>query len=194
MKRLVRCLQSFGAFLIVFAGMTGAARAVDLSQAVMLVASNRLAGSIYEQTVILAAPLPQGGHLGFVVNRPTSMKLESLFPEQASTRNVVDPVYAGGPMLSNAVFAMMRKAPDNNGNFLSLMPGLVVAIDGATVDRIIETTPNDARYFVGLMFWAPDDLDDEIRNGAWEVRPADADTVLRANSPGLWKALEGTAV
>ena len=194
MKRLVRCLQSIGAFLVLLAGMTGAARAVDLSQAVILVASNRLAGSIYEQTVILAAPLPQGGHLGFVVNRPTSMKLESLFPEQASTRNVVDPVYAGGPMLSNAVFAVMRKAPDNNGNFLPLMPGLVVAIDGATVDRIIETTPNDARYFVGLMFWAPDDLDDEIRNGAWEVRPADVDTVLRANSPGLWKALEGTTV
>src|SRR5713101_4466759 len=194
MKRLVRCLQSFGAFLVLLAGMTGAAGAVDLSHAVILVASNRLAGSIYEQTVILAAPLPQGGHLGFVVNRPTSMKLESLFPEQASTRNVVDPVYAGGPMLSNAVFAMMRKAPDNNGNFLSLMPGLVVAIDGATVDRIIETTPNDARYFVGLMFWAPDDLDDEIRNGAWEVRPADVDTVLRVNSPGLWKSLEGTMV
>ena len=194
MKHLVRCLQSVGALLVLLAGMTGAARAVDLSQAVILVASNRLAGSIYEQTVILAAPLPQGGHLGFVVNRPTSMKLESLFPEQASTRNVVDPVYAGGPMLSNAVFAVMRKAPDNNGNFLPLMPGLVVAIDGATVDRIIETTPNDARYFVGLMFWAPDDLDDEIRNGAWEVRPADVDTVLRANSPGLWKALEGTTV
>jgi putative AlgH/UPF0301 family transcriptional regulator len=174
--------------------MTGAARAVDLSQAVILVASGRLAGSIYEQTVILAAPLPQGGYLGFVVNRPTSVKLESLFPEQASTRNVVDPVYAGGPMLSSSVFAVTRKAPDTNGNFLSLMPGLVVAIDGATVDRIIETTPSDARYFVGLMFSAPDDLDDEIRNGAWEMRPADVDTVLRANSPGLWKSLEGTSV
>jgi putative transcriptional regulator len=195
MKRLVRCLRSFAAFLVLFAGVTGAARAVDLSQAVILVASNRLAGSIYEQTVILAAPLPQGGHLGFVVNRPTSVKLESLFPDQASTHNVVDPVYAGGPMLPRAVFAVMRKAPDNdNANFLSLMPGLVVAIDGATVDRIIETTPNDARYFVGLMFWAPDDLDDEIRSGAWEVRPADVDTVLRANSPGLWKALEGITV
>ena len=56
MKHLVRCLQSVGALLVLLAGMTGAARAVDLSQAVILVASNRLAGSIYEQTVILAAP------------------------------------------------------------------------------------------------------------------------------------------
>jgi len=197
MNRLVRSVKSFGVFFVLFAGMTGAARAVDLSQAVILVASNRLAGSIYEQTVILAAPLPQGGHLGFIINRPTHVKLETLFPQQPSTRNVADPVYAGGPVLSNAVFAVTRKAPDNNGNngnFFSPIPGLVVVIDAATVDRIIETTPNDARYFVGLMFWAPDDLEDEIRNGAWEVRPADVDTVLRANSTGLWKSLEGPMV
>jgi putative transcriptional regulator len=194
MNRLGLSLKYFGAILVLFAGMTVAARAVDLSQAVILVASNRLAGSIYEQTVILAAPLPQGGHLGFVVNRPTQVKLETLFPEQPSTRKVADPVYAGGPILSNAVFAVTRKAPDNDGNFFSPMPGLVVVIDAATVDRIIETAPNDARYFVGLMFWSPDDLEDEIRNGAWEVRPADVDTVLRANSTGLWKSLEGTTV
>jgi len=194
MNRLVRSFKSFGVFFALFAGVTGAARAVDLSQAVILVASNRLAGSIYEQTVILAAPLPQGGHLGFIVNRPTQVKLETLFPEQPSTHNVADPVYAGGPILSNAVFAVTRKAPENNGNFFSPMPGLVVVIDAATVDRIIETTPNDARYFVGLMFWVPDELEDEIRNGAWEVRPADVDTVLRANSSELWKSLEGTMI
>ena len=198
MNRLVRSLKSFGALLVLLAGMTGAARAADLSEAVILVASDRLAGSIYEQTVILAAPLPQGGHLGFIVNRPTHVKLETLFPQQPSTRNVAEPVYAGGPILSNAVFAMTRKAPDNNGNnngnFFSPMPGLVVVIDSATVDRIIETTPNDARYFVGLMFWAPDDLEEEVSNGAWEVRPADVDTVLRANSTGLWKSLGGPMV
>jgi putative transcriptional regulator len=194
MSHLVRSLKSFGAVLVLFAGVTGAAHAVDLSEAVLLVASGRLVGSIYEQTVILAAPLPQGGYLGFIVNRPTHVKLETLFPEQPSTRNVADPVYAGGPVLSNAVIAVTRKAPDNNGKFFSPMPGLAVVLDSATVDRIIETTPNDARYFVGLMLWGPDDLEEEIRDGAWEVRPADVDTVLRTNSNGLWKSLEGPMV
>ena len=133
MKPLVRYLQSFGVMLVLFAGMTGAARAVDLSQAVILVASARLAGSPFEQTVILAAPMPQGGHMGFIVNRPTGVKLESLFPEQASSHNVVDPIYVGGPMLSEAIFAVTRAAPDNNGKVFALMPGLVLAIDGATV-------------------------------------------------------------
>jgi putative AlgH/UPF0301 family transcriptional regulator len=44
------------------------------------------------------------------------------------------------------------------------------------------------------MFWVPDDLEDEIRNGAWEVRPGDVDTVLRASSRDLWKSLEGTMI
>ena len=194
MKRSVRGVKSLVALLILFAGMTGMARAADLSQAVILVASERLAGSLYEETVVLAAPLPQGGHMGFVVNRPTSVKLENVFPKQASTHNVVEPVYAGGPALSRGVFAVTRNAPANGDSVVPLMPGLVVAIDGDTVDRIIETTPNDARYFVGLMIWAPEERDEEIEQGAWNVRPADVDTVLRAGSPGLWKSLSGTRV
>jgi putative transcriptional regulator len=196
MKPLVRYLQSLATLLVLFVALTGAARAADLSQAVILVASERLAGSPFEQTVILAAPLPQGGHVGFVVNRPTSVKLETLFPEQASTHNVVDPVYAGGPMMPGAVFAVTRKAPESDaaGNVLSLMPGLVVVVDSETVDQIIETTPNEARYFVGLMVWAPDELDEQIDQGAWDVRPADVDTVLPSTSRGLWKSLSGTMV
>jgi putative AlgH/UPF0301 family transcriptional regulator len=148
--KLVRYLESFGGLVLVLAFAT-AASAADLSEAVILVASDRLTGSPFQQTVILAAPLPQGGHFGFIVNRPTTVKLESLFPEQTSTHNVVDPVYAGGPAMPRAVFAVTRNAPHDGGQVLSPMPGLAVVIDADTVDRIIETRPNDARYFMGLM-------------------------------------------
>lgn len=196
MKPLMRHLQPFGAFLvlILFAAFTVTARAADLSQAVILVASEGLAASPFAQTVIVAAPIPQGGHIGFVVNRPTSVKLETLFPEQSSTHNVVEPVYVGGPMMPEAVFAVTRKAPDTGGNVLSLMAGLVVVIDSETVDHIIETTPNDARYFVGLMFWGPGELDEQIDQGAWAVRPADVDSVLPSSSRGLWKSLSGIMI
>ena len=36
-----------------------------------------------------------------------------------------------------------------------MMSGLVLALDGATVDRVIETMRNDARYFAGLVVWRP---------------------------------------
>jgi putative transcriptional regulator len=192
MKSLARAVRAFACLAALSAAWLGTAHAADLSHPVILVASDRLAGTSYEETVVLAAPLPRGGHVGFVVNRPTGMKLENLFPEQAAARNVNAPVYAGGPVLPSLLFAVTRKAPDEGGKAASLMPGLVVAIDAATVDHIIETRPNDARYFVGLMTWPAGDLEDEIGHGAWDVRPADVDTVLPDDPGELWESLGGT--
>jgi putative transcriptional regulator len=194
MKLAMKILRFIAGAFVVFAGLPGAAHAADVSHAVLLVASERLAGSSFAETVILAAPLPQGGHMGIVINRPTDVRLERLFPEQASAHNVVDPVYAGGPMLSDFLFAVTRTPPKGAGGVVPLMPGLVAVLDATKVDRIIETTPNDARYFVGLMLWKPQQLEEEIRAGAWQVRPPSLDTILRSHAAELWKSLEGTEV
>ena len=183
-----------GLVVVLLTGLTGTAHAADLSRAVILVASERLTGSPFEETVILVAPLAQGGHVGIVLNRPTEVKLEELFPEQESTHKVIEPVYAGGPMLTGALYAVTRAAPADNAAFVPLMPGLVAVMDGATVDKIIATTPNDARYFVGLVVWPPEALDNEVQRGAWRVRRADANLVLPARSTGLWESLGGAEV
>jgi putative AlgH/UPF0301 family transcriptional regulator len=117
------------------------------------------------------------------------LNLNTLFPEHAPSREVVDPVYLGGPLFFDAVFAVARRVPDGSDQVIAMMPGLVAVIDGETLFRVIETTPNDARYFVGLMLWIPGELDEEIRAGAWEVRPADIETVFNAHPAGLWKEL-----
>jgi putative transcriptional regulator len=173
-------------------GRDEAAQAADLSHAVVLVASERLSDSPYAQTVVLAAPLPAGGHIGFVLNRPTGAKLESFLPDQESTRKVVDQVYAGGPALRDYLFAVTRRPPAEEGTFVPLLPGLFAAMDGPAVDSLIEKSPNEARYFVGLMFWPPEALANDVEAGAWFVRRADADLVLPANASGLWKSLTGT--
>ena len=193
MKRLQRFMRSFAVLVALVAGVTSAAPAADLSCAVILVATERQAGSPFEQTVVIATPLPNGAHLGFVINRPTDVRLGRLFPDQAAAQNVVDPVYAGGPMLPGVVFAVMRQeSVVDNDKAAPLMPGLVAVMDGTTLDRIIETRPNDARYFFGLMLWLPGELDREVDDGTWQVRRANVDTVLPAHTTYLWQALGGT--
>ena len=172
-------------------GIAGAAGAEDLSQPVLLVASSALEGSAFEQTVVLAAPLPNGGHIGFILNRPTKVKLVALFPNDAAAQNVTEPVYLGGPALVSGVFALTRNAPPDGGMIVPLMPGLVAALDAKTVDRILATHPNDARYYAGLMLWNANELEQEVDRNAWEVRPADADTVLSARAHGMWNSLRG---
>jgi putative transcriptional regulator len=191
MQALSRSLRSLACLLALFAGLAGAARAADLTQAVLLVASRSPANSLYEQAVVLAAPLPDGrGHVGIILNRPTGVKLENLFPGQAATRNVVDQVYFGGPVKPDALFAVTQRPP-HDSSYIALMPGLVAVLDGDSVDSIIENTPNEARYFVGLTVWGDGDLAEQVRNGGWIVRPADARQVLPASTIDLWSELKG---
>ena len=195
MKSLQHLMRSFAVLVALLAGVISAAPAADLSRAVILVATDRQAGSPFEQTVVIATPLENGAHLGFVVNRPTDVKLGRLFPDHAAAQNVVDPVYAGGPMLPSVVFAVMREeSVIHDDKAAPLMPGVVAVMDGPTLDSNVETRPNDARYFVGLMLWPPDKLAREVDDGIWQVRPASLDAVLPAHATYLWQSLEGTAL
>jgi putative AlgH/UPF0301 family transcriptional regulator len=185
----VKSLKTFLALLLLSVGAIATARAADVSRALMLVATDRLAGSSFEEAAIVAAPLVQGGHVGFIINRPTAVKLEALFPDHAPSRKVVEPIYIGGPVLSDGIFAIARRAPNGDGQVVQLMPGLVAVFDAAGLDRVIETTPNDARYFAGVMVWRPGELEAEIREGVWSVRPASVEAVLGGNRPARSKKL-----
>jgi putative transcriptional regulator len=189
MSRAERLLLRLGGFLILLMCALAPASAADAPGPVLLIATDRLEGSGYNETVLIAVPLRDGGHIGFILNRPTPVKLGTLYPEHAPSREVADPVYFGGPVLLESLFAVARRAPEGGGEVIPLMPGLVLAVDSAAVDGVIETMPNDARYFAGLTAWRPGELDDEIRAGAWEVRPADASTVFRADPGSLWRDL-----
>jgi putative transcriptional regulator len=189
MKISASVSRSLGILLLVLGCAAGTASATDLTQPITLVATPRLASSEFRETVLFAAPLPNGMHVGFIVNKPSEVALAAAFPEHAPSSKVVDPVYVGGPVLPEMVFAVVHTPPKDAENVLQLMPDVVLVMDGTAIDRIIETTPNDARYFAGLIVWQPGELDEEIRAGAWNVSPADASTVFSANPKMLWKTL-----
>ena len=58
-----------------------------------------------------------------------------------------------------------------------------------TIDSVIETHPNDARYYVGYVGWRPGELKAEIDRGIWSVLGADLDVVFRKDMEGLWEEM-----
>ena len=190
MNRLLANLKSFAA-LAIAAVVSGAARAADLSEPIILVASSRLDGTPFQQTVVFATPLDDGGHIGFIINKPTGVKLQELFPDDRAAGKVKESVYLGGPAFLPSVIAVTRKPP-SAGAAVRLMQGLFAVMDSNTIDHIIATMPNDARFFLGMMVWEPGALEQEVRHSAWELCPADVEVVLHAKSSGLWKSLRGS--
>lgn len=184
MKRFFSILAALATLLV-----AGLSHAQKDDEAVILVAKPQFRDVEWRQTVLIASPAQNGGHIGVIINRPTTRSLSSLFPEHEPSKKVVDPVYFGGPFSRRALFAVVRTEANPGGGSIMLMKNLYFAMNVQTVDRIIETMPNDARYFVGYVGWRPGELRQEIDRGLWFVMNPDPDTMFRKDMDGLWEEL-----
>ena len=165
------------------------AGAADITQTVLLVAKRNLHDRLYGSTILIAKPLGDDRHVGFIVNRPTTLTLGKLFPKHAPSQKVVDPVYLGGPNGPEVIFAMVKNRDNPGGRSIQLAPGLFLAFDSSVVDRIIETQSQQARFFAGMVLWAPNELAEEVRRGLWYVLDPQPDILLRKSTDGLWEDL-----
>ncbi|HEX4926453.1 MAG TPA: YqgE/AlgH family protein [Burkholderiales bacterium] len=181
MRALQRGLPFLAALLL-------AGGALAQERAVLLVARPDFRDLEYRQTVLIAAPYANG-HVGVILNRPTRRSLASLFPEHEPSKKVVDPVFYGGPFSRSALVALVHTEHSPGAGSVPLMKDLYLAFRANTIDHVIETTPNEARYFVGYVGWRPGELQNEIDRGLWSVLDADIETVLRKHTEGMWEEL-----
>jgi putative transcriptional regulator len=186
MSRVLRRFLAAAALLVV---LVPAAPVLAQEEAMILIAHPAFRDLEYRQTVLIASPAPNGGHVGVILNRPTRRSLGSLFPEHEPSKKVVDPVYYGGPFSRGALVALVKADHSPGSGSVLLMKDLYLAFRANTIDHVIETTPNDARYFVGYVGWRPGELKSEIDRGLWSVLNADVGTIFRKDTEGLWEEL-----
>src|SRR5262247_1284646 len=172
--------------------VTFPAAAADIDAPVILVAKRQLQDKLYGATILVARPIGQDQHIGFIVNRPSRVTLGELFPQHAPSRKVPDPVFLGGPISSESIFALVQTSKNPGGRSVKLSDNLFAVVDGKLVDDVIEKDPQHARFVAGLVAWRSGELQEEIKRGAWYVLAADADLVLR-KPEGLWEELVRSA-
>ncbi len=179
------------AFLVAAAALLAAlpAAAADISDdSVLLVAKRQLKDKMYGSTILVARPIGNDQHIGFIVNRPTKITLGQLFPRHAPSQKVPDPVFMGGPISAESIFALVETRKHPGGRSVELMPGMFAVFDGKIVDDVIEHEAARARFVAGLVGWRAGELREEIKRGAWFVLDADPKVVLR-KPDGLWEEL-----
>lgn len=162
--------------------------AADVSEPLILVAKPELRDQVYGSTVLVVKPIGNAQHVGFIVNRPTKVTLGELFPDDGPAQKIVDPVYLGGPVDPQVIFALVQRPESPGGATVELMPGLFAAYEESTVDRIIASGAERARFVAGLVVWRAGELENEIEQGAWYVLEPDAALAME-KSEGLWEEL-----
>ena len=184
--RLVRVLVA----LVIALPAAGAdAQQSNEGNAFVLVATAALRDANYQHTVILAVPTEGDRHVGVILNRPTRRTLSDLFPDHEPSKKVTDPVFFGGPMSQQAIFAVAQRKVSPGPGSIRMMDDVFLAVTAASVDRIIEETPQMARFYAGAVIWRPGELRQEILDRYWHVMNPHRGLLFRKDTRGLWEEL-----
>jgi putative transcriptional regulator len=174
---------------VLAACFAGPARA-DPATTVVLVAKPELrADPVFGSAILVATSIGGEQHIGFIVNRPTQVTAGSVFPQDKPAQKVADPIYLGGPVDTDVIFALVQRSDGVGKGSFQLAPGVYAAINGEAVDRAIAADPEHTRLLAGLVVWKPGELQEEIRQGLWYVLDADPALVVPGSTEGLWEEL-----
>ena len=156
----------------------------------LLIATPVLSGPPFQHAVILVAQHDKNGALGIVINHPLGERsiADLLAATGASAGGVHGsvPLYLGGPVDPQIGF-VLHSAEYHVDNTVDI-DGRVALSSGAQVLRDIGLGkgPRQSLVAYGYAGWAPQQLDDELREGAWETVPEDPTLVFDDDRARVW--------
>jgi putative transcriptional regulator len=152
----------------------------------LLISEPYLADPNFERTVVLLCEHNSDGSFGFVVNKPSILKINELMED---IRSLEDIVYVGGPVQQDTIHFLHRNTAITNavnirddiywgGDFESLMSQIET--------KILE--PTDIRFYLGYSGWGQGQLDAELQEDSWIVCDFVTNELLFDTDPTLiWK-------
>ncbi len=166
------------------------AQTKKIPNGVFLIAKPAMADPNFRRSVVLVTQAPDGTTVGFIINRPSTRSLAQILPDNEVFKRFTEPLYIGGPVQREDLFAVFRTKEKPQGA-LGVLDDLAFALDPAVVEKLMHTPPERVRFFNGYSGWAPGQLAAELQRGGWYTLNADADIVFRKNMDTLWEELIG---
>jgi putative transcriptional regulator len=163
---------------------------MDPEAGMLLVASPALNEPAFMRTVIYLLEHDEDGTLGFILNRPIDIVLSDLWRECPAGLVQCKVAAEGGPVDRNKGL-LLHTCVDLPGA-QGMGCGLAV---GGDLDELAKRYANGndhtgPRLFLGHSGWRPGQLQSEIEEGSWIVRPGKAELVVdHRPSPNLWQHL-----
>jgi putative transcriptional regulator len=155
----------------------------------LLVASPQLGDPNFERTVVLMLDHGPDGALGVILNRPTGLPVEEILEAWRQQADAAPPgvVFRGGPVSPDAVIGLARTASDgaDDGRWRLVLDG-VGTVDLAVAPGEQPVAVAGVRMFAGYAGWSPDQLEDELGEGAWIIVDALITDVFTTEADSLW--------
>lgn len=169
---------------------------MDLRGSFLIAMPDLLDPNFHRTVVLVVEHDDEEGTVGLVINRPTEVEAKD-FCASLDIRWDGDPsavVHAGGPVQPTMGWILLGATePAVDTGFVA--EGIWASTSRRTLEWIASQSALERRVFGGYAGWAPGQLADELRAGAWLTCPATSDLVFHAPSDEVWaRALRGMGV
>ncbi len=155
----------------------------------LVVATPALDDPNFERAVVLILDHDEDGALGVVLNRASSVTVEDTLGDWAELAARPAVVFGGGPVEPTAVLALGAATsvvtPDPGPALLDRIQLIDLDQDPVLTAAEVERV----RIFAGYAGWGPEQLEEEIAQGAWFPLDAVPDDVFCEDPAGLWHAV-----
>jgi putative transcriptional regulator len=138
---------------------------------------------------VLVVRTPDLQTVGVILNRPLPLKLSQLLDDESLAKNYRGPVSFGGPVMERTLVALFRSAQAPEAPAFHVLDDAYLSMHPANVERLLRSTQTGYRIYAGFSGWASQQLESEIERGDWQVLPASAELLFRADTAGLWEEL-----
>ena len=153
----------------------------------LLVAMPGLDG-YFKHSIILLCDYTQESASGFVINAPTPFFIQDILKSNVDFQ-IEAPLLLGGPVQSD-FFWSLHSNDFCDENTTLLTPQLSLSPFQIVIDAIIRNQgPKDYHFGCGYSGWGENQLDDEIRQGAWWLTDIDYDLIFKGKHQQRWHHL-----
>lgn len=134
----------------------------------ILIADPFLQDGEFNRTVILMTNFEEDNTMGFILNKPTDVKVHEVF---ADFPDFNARVYIGGPVDQNLLF-FVHTCGDLIPNSIRITNNVYFGGDFETMKSLVadkKITNRQIRFFLGYSGWGKEQLQEEILNDSWVV-------------------------
>lgn len=169
-------------------GWAGAQQTLP-ANGLFLVAKPSLLDPNFARTVVLVTQAEDASTVGVIINRPSNLKLSQFLSPEFPTQNYRDPIFAGGPVMRQAIVAVYHSDAVPEAPAFHVLKGVYLTMHPDNIQKLLADPKARYRIYAGFSGWAPRQLESEFMRDGWFVLPADEAMVFRNDAEGLWDEL-----
>jgi putative transcriptional regulator len=158
-----------------------------------LVAAPPLGDPNFDRSVVLLASHGPDGAFGWIINGREVMSLSELLRRSEITDEripITGNVRVGGPVSPEQVWLVYKsedRRPNIEGQF-EVASGIVASASRKVLESVAETRVTGSMIgLIGYAGWAPSQLEEEIRLGAWLPTDVEAGVVFDVAREQIWQ-------